>query len=167
MQCPSCGLQIDQQNLDRCPRCGYALTPTTGAYGQGGSQAPGYGNPPQSGEPGATGGYAPPQPPANPYGSYGDYGSYGGSGDAAPPSGYGASSQQGPSAPYGPYTIWARAIRTTSSTQWLWAAVIWPARAAEWLRPTLWPACAAGLSDSARLSATGLPTGPIRAATAA
>ena len=103
MQCPSCGLQIDQQNLDRCPRCGYALTPTTGSYGQGGTQAPGYGNPPQSGEPGATGGYAPPQPPANPYGSYGNYGSYGGSGDAAPPSGYGPSSQQGPSAPYGPY----------------------------------------------------------------
>lgn len=105
MRCPACALQIDQRNLERRPRCGYALTPITGAYGQGDSQAPGpgYGNPPQGGEPGSTGGYAGPQPPANPYGSYSNYGSYGGSGDAAPPSGYGVPSQQGPSALYGSY----------------------------------------------------------------
>lgn len=94
MQCPSCGLQINQQNLERCPRCGYALTSTTGPYGQGTSPQSGYGYPPQSGDPG---GYPPPQQPDNPYGGYGSYGGYG---QPAPPSGYG-SPPQGPAAPYG------------------------------------------------------------------
>ena len=32
MQCPSCGLQIEQPNTERCPRCGYQLaySPSSG-----------------------------------------------------------------------------------------------------------------------------------------
>ena len=76
MQCPSCGLMVEQPNTDRCPRCGYQLTNSSGQPGQGGASATGYGgNTP-------TSGYGAPQ---NPYGP----GSY------APPSGYGQSATPG------------------------------------------------------------------------
>ncbi len=66
MQCPSCGFQIDQQNMERCPSCGRMLSypPAADSYGQGNAPAPGYGYP-------QGGAYTPPQEPHyQPYPSY-------------------------------------------------------------------------------------------------
>ena len=84
MQCPSCGLQIDQPNIERCPRCGYQLAYSSGQPGQ---PTPGYG----SSAP--TSGYG---APPNPYGQQAQYGPPSGYGQPAPPSGYGQ-----PAAPSG------------------------------------------------------------------
>jgi len=86
MQCPSCGLLIEQPNTDRCPRCGYQLTNASGQPGQGGTYAAGYGgNTP-------TSGYGAPQDPYGP-GSY------------TPPSGYGQQpGQAGQPGQYAPPT---------------------------------------------------------------
>lgn len=82
MQCPSCGLQIDQPNTERCPRCGYQLaySPASGQPGQPGQPTPGYG----SGTP--PPGYG---APPSAYGQQGQYVPPSGYGQAAPPSGYG------------------------------------------------------------------------------
>lgn len=105
MQCPSCGLQIDQQNIDRCPRCGHWLTAPPGYSAQGSYPTTDYGNAPQSGTPGyppqsgsvgtpgtyegytQPSGYGPPS--QNPQGQYGSYAPPSGYGQPAPPSGYG------------------------------------------------------------------------------
>lgn len=98
-QCPSCGLQIDQPNLDRCPRCGYQFAATS-------EQPPQYNpyNPyPPSAPQGPSAGSGAPQnpPPYNPYGQYGGYAPASGYGQPAPPSGYG---QPAPPSGYGqPY----------------------------------------------------------------
>ncbi|HEY1389821.1 MAG TPA: hypothetical protein VGF38_14875 [Ktedonobacterales bacterium] len=99
MQCPSCGLQIEQPNIERCPRCGYQLAYSSGQPGQ---PAPGYGNsapPPGYGAPqnpyGQQGQYVPPS-------GYGQPGAPSGYGQAAPPSGYGQ--QPGQPGQYGPPT---------------------------------------------------------------
>lgn len=85
MRCPSCGLEIDQPNLDRCPRCGRALTTTPTPAPQT-SEASEASESVASVAPGApSANAAPPADPApqNPYGPFMPYGSY------APPSGYG------------------------------------------------------------------------------
>lgn len=96
MQCPSCGLQIDQPNLDRCPRCGYQFATT--------SEQPSHYNPynpyPPSAPQDPSAGSGAPQnpPPYNPYGQYGGYAPPSGYGQPAPPSGYG---QPAPPSGYG------------------------------------------------------------------
>ncbi len=99
MQCPSCGLQIDQSNLDRCPRCGYQFATA--------SEPPPPYNPyspyPMSAPQDPSAGPGAPQnpPPYNPYGQYGGYAPPSGYGQPAPPSGYG---QPAPPSGYGqPY----------------------------------------------------------------
>ncbi len=87
MQCPSCGLQIDQQNIERCPRCGRMLNypaaqNTSGDVPDGGGQ---------QGESQQAGGYGTPPTPENPYGVYGG---------SIPPSGY--SQPTAPSYPMAP-----------------------------------------------------------------
>ena len=76
MQCPSCGLQIDQQNIERCPRCGRMLSDPA-AQNMSGDAPYGGG---QQGESQQASGYRIPPAPENPYGVYGG---------ATPPSGYG------------------------------------------------------------------------------
>jgi hypothetical protein len=65
MQCPSCGLQIDQPNLERCPRCGLPLATTS-------TQTP-QAAPPQNpyGPFQPYSGYAPPDGYSQPYQFYG------------------------------------------------------------------------------------------------
>lgn len=79
MQCPSCGLQIDQPNTERCPRCGYQLAYSPSS-GQPGQPTPGYGNS------APTSGYG---APPSPYGQQGQYVPPSGYGQPAAPSGYG------------------------------------------------------------------------------
>ena len=92
MQCPTCGLQIDQPGMERCPRCGQWLGASPGQPAQSQSDTPrsDQGTPPPGYEPTS---------PTNPYGQYGSYAPPSGYGQPAPPSGYGQ--------PYGPYGSYA------------------------------------------------------------
>ena len=86
MQCPSCGLQIDQQNSERCPRCGCMLSypPTHYASDDTPGSTPDSGG--QQGESQQTSGYRIPPAPENPYGT---------DGGSTPPSSYGQPTLQG------------------------------------------------------------------------
>ena len=79
MQCPSCGLQIDQQNIARCPRCGRMLSDPAAHYASGDASGGSPDGGGQQGESQQVGGYGTPPAPENPYGVYGG---------AIPPSGY-------------------------------------------------------------------------------
>ena len=79
MQCPSCGLSVDQPMLDRCPRCGRTLAtaPEPALYTEVAPQDAASAAP-SAGSPSA----APPQNPYGPFTPYGAYPAY------PPPSGY-------------------------------------------------------------------------------
>ena len=72
MQCPSCGLSVDQPTPNRCPRCGRTLARAPG-------ESPASADPPP-----------PDTPPQNSYGPFTPYGAY------LPPSGYGQPYGYGP-----------------------------------------------------------------------
>ena len=111
MQCPSCGLQIDQPNVAQCPRCGRQLATPAEPPVSGGApitggvysppqdhpyppySAPAAGTPPDAAQqPQSGAGPDVPSSPQSPYGQPGQPGQYGQPGQPgsyAPPSGYG------------------------------------------------------------------------------